>query len=118
MLRLDLQFFASKKGVGSTRNGRDSHSNVLAQNAQTDSLLLAAQSFIVSAERKFIQVKTSVAVVTILFSQKLTASFVSNVLVVTKRKLAYTLKLRKLNIRKTGRTAYEYAVLFSFYIYL
>ena len=24
MLRLDLQFFASKKGVGSTRNGRDS----------------------------------------------------------------------------------------------
>jgi large subunit ribosomal protein L27 len=24
MLRLDLQFFASKKGVGSTKNGRDS----------------------------------------------------------------------------------------------
>lgn len=24
MLKLDLQFFASKKGVGSTRNGRDS----------------------------------------------------------------------------------------------
>ena len=29
MLRLDLQFFASKKGVGSTRNGRDSHSQRL-----------------------------------------------------------------------------------------
>ena len=29
MLRLDLQFFASKKGVGSTRNGRDSHSKRL-----------------------------------------------------------------------------------------
>ena len=29
MLRLDLQFFASKKGVGSTRNGRDSKSKRL-----------------------------------------------------------------------------------------
>ena len=29
MLRLNLQFFASKKGVGSSRNGRDSHSKRL-----------------------------------------------------------------------------------------
>ena len=29
MLRLDLQFFASKKGVGSTKNGRDSESKRL-----------------------------------------------------------------------------------------
>lgn len=29
MLRLDLQFFAQKKGGGSTRNGRDSHSKRL-----------------------------------------------------------------------------------------
>ncbi len=29
MLRLDLQFFASKKGVGSSRNGRDSQSKRL-----------------------------------------------------------------------------------------
>ncbi|WP_442603486.1 50S ribosomal protein L27 [Paenibacillus sp. KN14-4R] len=29
MLRLDLQLFASKKGVGSTKNGRDSHSKRL-----------------------------------------------------------------------------------------
>ena len=29
MLRLDLQFFASKKGAGSTRNGRDSASQRL-----------------------------------------------------------------------------------------
>ncbi|WP_062104564.1 50S ribosomal protein L27 [Bacillus niameyensis] len=29
MLRLDLQFFASKKGVGSTRNGRDSEAKRL-----------------------------------------------------------------------------------------
>ncbi|GGF06878.1 MULTISPECIES: 50S ribosomal protein L27 [Halobacillus] len=29
MLRLDLQFFASKKGVSSTKNGRDSESKRL-----------------------------------------------------------------------------------------
>ncbi len=29
LLTLDLQFFASKKGVGSTKNGRDSHSKRL-----------------------------------------------------------------------------------------
>ncbi|MDR1795426.1 MAG: 50S ribosomal protein L27 [Erysipelotrichaceae bacterium] len=28
-LRLEIQFFASKKGVGSTKNGRDSHSKRL-----------------------------------------------------------------------------------------
>lgn len=31
MLRLNLQFFATKKGAGSTRNGRDSHSKRLGQ---------------------------------------------------------------------------------------
>lgn len=29
LLKLDLQFFASKKGVGSTKNGRDSESKRL-----------------------------------------------------------------------------------------
>ncbi len=29
MIRFSLQFFASKKGVGSTKNGRDSHSKRL-----------------------------------------------------------------------------------------
>ena len=29
MFRIDLQLFASKKGAGSTRNGRDSHSKRL-----------------------------------------------------------------------------------------
>lgn len=29
MLRINLQFFSSKKGVGSSRNGRDSHSKRL-----------------------------------------------------------------------------------------
>ena len=35
MLKLNLQLFASKKGVGSTRNGRDSHSSVWALNVLT-----------------------------------------------------------------------------------
>ena len=30
MLKLNLQFFASKKGVSSTKNGRDSESKPLA----------------------------------------------------------------------------------------
>ncbi|MEZ0180531.1 50S ribosomal protein L27 ['Camptotheca acuminata' phytoplasma] len=29
MLKLDIQLFATKKGVGATRNGRDSHSKRL-----------------------------------------------------------------------------------------
>lgn len=29
MIRINLQFFAHKKGVGSTKNGRDSHSKRL-----------------------------------------------------------------------------------------
>ena len=29
MFKLDLQLFASKKGVGSTKNGRDSKSNIV-----------------------------------------------------------------------------------------
>lgn len=29
MIRFNIQFFASKKGVGSTRNGRDSHAKRL-----------------------------------------------------------------------------------------
>ena len=34
MLKLNLQFFASKKGVGSTRNGRDSESKRLGAKRQ------------------------------------------------------------------------------------
>ena len=38
MMKLNLQYFAHKKGVGSTKNGRDSESKRLAQREQTDSL--------------------------------------------------------------------------------
>ena len=38
MLRLDLQFFAHKKGVGSTKNGRDSESKRLGPKRADDLL--------------------------------------------------------------------------------
>lgn len=41
MLRLDLQFFASKKGVSSTRNGRDSRSKRLGAKRSDGQFVLA-----------------------------------------------------------------------------
>ena len=55
MLFLNLQLFAHKKGVGSTKNGRDSESKRL---EQTDSLYLQATFFTSSVEQRFYQVLT------------------------------------------------------------
>lgn len=41
MLRLDLQFFAHKKGVGSTKNGRDSESKRLGAKRADGQFVLA-----------------------------------------------------------------------------
>ena len=41
MLRLDLQFFAHKKGGGSTKNGRDSKSNRLGAKRADGQVVLA-----------------------------------------------------------------------------
>ena len=41
MLRLDLQFFAHKKGVGSTKNGRDSESKRLGVKRADGQMVLA-----------------------------------------------------------------------------
>ncbi len=38
MFNMNLQFFAHKKGVGSTKNGRDSESKRLVLRERTDSL--------------------------------------------------------------------------------
>lgn len=53
MLSLNIQLFASKKGVGSTKNGRDSESNVLELRNLMDNMLLQGQSYIVKEELKF-----------------------------------------------------------------
>ena len=52
MLKLSMQFFAHKKGVGSTKNGRDS------ENALTVSLYWLATSSTVREEPTFIQERT------------------------------------------------------------
>ena len=41
MLQLNLQLFASKKGVGSTKNGRDSHSKRLGSKRADGQFVLA-----------------------------------------------------------------------------
>ena len=41
MLKMNLQFFASKKGVGSSRNGRDSHSKRLGAKRADGQFVLA-----------------------------------------------------------------------------
>ena len=72
MLKMNLQLFAHKKGMGSTKNGRDSESKrlgakradgqfVLAgniiykQREQTDSLYSLVTSFTNSVEQRFTQ---------------------------------------------------------------
>ena len=49
MLNIGLQFFAHKKGVGSTRNGRDSKAKRLGVSGATDSSCWPATSWSVSA---------------------------------------------------------------------
>ena len=41
MLKINLQFFAHKKGVGSTKNGRDSHAQRLGVKRSDGQLVLA-----------------------------------------------------------------------------
>ena len=41
MLKFNLQLFASKKGVGSTKNGRDSHSKRLGAKRSDGQFVLA-----------------------------------------------------------------------------
>lgn len=56
MFKLNIQLFASKKGVGSTKNGRDSESKRLGAKNPTDSSQLPVRLFTVNGERKFIRV--------------------------------------------------------------
>ena len=56
MFKLDLQLFASKKGVGSTKNGRDSKSKRLGANYLTGNFVLQGLLFIDKRNLKFIQV--------------------------------------------------------------
>ena len=56
MLRLSIQFFAHKKGVGSTKNGRDSESKRLGVKRQ-DGQFVTAGNILMRQRRR--QVETS-----------------------------------------------------------
>lgn len=73
MLRLDLQFFASKKGVGSTKNGRDSQSKRLGAKRADGQTVTGGSILYRQRGTKFIQVLTLVVVAMTLYTRKLTA---------------------------------------------
>ena len=55
MLNMNLQFFAHKKGVGSTKNGRDSESKRLGAKRADGQFVKAGNIYTDSAELRFIQ---------------------------------------------------------------
>ena len=54
MLNMNLQIFAHKKGVGSTKNGRDSESKRLGAK-RADGQVVKAGNILYSVEPRFIQ---------------------------------------------------------------
>ena len=58
MLKMNLQLFAHKKGVGSTKNGRDSEAKRLGAKRATDSSYWLATFCTDSAEPTFILATT------------------------------------------------------------
>ena len=71
MLNLNLQFFAHKKGVGSTKNGRDSESKRLGAKRADGQFVLAGNILTGSVEQRFIQVLMLVVVAMIHYSHLL-----------------------------------------------
>ena len=55
MLNMNLQIFAHKKGVGSTKNGRDSESKRLGEKRADGQVVKAETFFTDSVEPRFIQ---------------------------------------------------------------
>ena len=84
MLKLDLQLFASKKGVGSTKNGRDSESKRLGAKL-SDGQTCTAGSIIYRLVLMLVKVET------ILYSLKLMVSLNTKDLVKTRNRYLFTL---------------------------
>mgnify|MGYP000168644991 CR=1 FL=1 len=55
MMKLNLQYFAHKKGVGSTKNGRDSESKRLGAKRADGQFVKAGNIFTDSVEQRFIR---------------------------------------------------------------
>lgn len=58
MIRISMQFFAHKKGMGSTKNGRDSESKRLGVKELTVSLFFQATFLFAREELTFIRART------------------------------------------------------------
>lgn len=86
MLRLDLQFFASKKGVGSTKNGRDSIAKRLGAKRADGQLVTGGSILYRQRGTKIYPGENVTVVATILYTQKLMVSYVSSVWLVTRKK--------------------------------
>ena len=56
MLKMNLQLFAHKKGMGSTKNGRDSESKRLGAKRADGQFVLAGTFYTDSVVQRFIQV--------------------------------------------------------------
>ena len=69
MIKISMQFFAHKKGMGSTKNGRDSESKRLGVKLTVSSYWLVTSSF-VREVLTFTQARTLRRVLTILCSQQ------------------------------------------------
>ena len=87
MLKINIQLFAHKKGMGSTKNGRDQRD--LAQSVPTVSLFLQVTSFTSSAEHTSIRATTLARVLTILFSLSSTVLLSTSVGARIARRSAY-----------------------------
>ena len=91
MFTFDLQLFAHKKGVSSTRNGRDSHSKRLGVKEQAGTVVF----WFVSAARISIRATMLVSVRMIPCSQRLPARLLSSAKAATSVRSAF-IRLKKL----------------------
>ena len=71
MLNMNLQLFAHKKGVGSTKNGRDSESKRLGAKRADGQFVLAGNILYRQRGKRFIQVLMLVVVAMIHYSHLL-----------------------------------------------
>ena len=71
LLKLNIQLFASKKGVGSTKNGRDSEAKRLGAKASDGEVVQLVQFYTVKEVLSSSQAKMLVVVETILYMQRL-----------------------------------------------
>ena len=91
MLQMNLQLFAHKKGVGSTKNGRDSESKRLGAKRADGQFVKAGNILYRQRGTKIHPGVNVVSAVMIHYMPKLTECYVSSVRAVTKSRQVYIL---------------------------